>query len=605
MSVPLDPKVRLNLKEFSELLQGPEPPQHAEILAYIKSKESGDWSKFLVAAVDVNPSFCHLFPRRANPAYSWRYDDLSQSVSRALQGVREDISENDLVAWKHWLRRWLRERNEAVALREEPFQAIVVALLTGDDLVAYLCPYPSRFVDLYNTSELLRAKLSPHHLLQVAKHSITNLSKDYNAVDSLFRELANDGLPEQLTLEGDDANWKTWLASWFRTKVLGEHVRNDDSVAAVAIRVLDEQGVHNLVQGMEAHELARVVNELRHDGLMRRLVEDAPDEMTLGLREVWRQYRKDHPKEPWATSWSISGVVQALGPKPLIRDSLLLGYSLGVLASEKGISVTSHQFWRGRDFKYLHVSNISELPEIVLLQAKLWSLLRGLATYQEHSWEHRTEILGVNSEIVTFAAAHPESWASASPWILKRSDLLHGPAESVTTLAPSQSSIAEALESLCAYREPSVVRDRALGIRAMLHGLESPGPELVRRVMDIVTTWVDGAQIFPHPLELPASTWLGSLGIEGALRSMVQTAERNFGEFFRSSAGLDEDIHTARLLDELARASKATDLAVRGLASRTVKAPVSRLKYRQAPKRSEEPKYGLDISLRFTCAISE
>jgi hypothetical protein len=254
-----------------------------------------------------------------------------------------------------------------------------------------------------------------------------------------------------------------------------------------------------------------------------------------------------------------------VGPDLLIREGLLLGYSLGVIAGEEDIDV-SDQFWRDRRFDHLLVSGMSNLPRKTLLQSKLWSLLRRLAAYQEHSWSHRIEILGLDSEIISFATVHSDEWAFALPWILERAALLNATAESVTVLIAEQTTLVEdALQELCASPEPSELRDRALGIRAMLQGLESPAPGLVRRVMDVVTTRVDGAQVFPHPLELPAATWLGSLGIEGMLGSAVQAAARNFGEFFWSSRGLDEDIHTAHLLDELARSSKASDLSVRAL----------------------------------------
>lgn len=58
----------------------------------------------------------------------------------------------------------------------------------------------------------------------------------------------------------------------------------------------------------------------------------------------------------------------------------------------------------------------------------------------------------------------------------------------------------------CSAPLPSAERDRALVMRALCRSLDTPNKIVMRAFMDTVTKWVDGAALFPHPLEFPSAT---------------------------------------------------------------------------------------------------
>jgi len=601
----LAPEPKMGISEFSELLRSTDAPQRSEIVAFLKGKKNNEWPKFLVAAMEVDPSFCHLFPRLADATCRWDYADIAQALSQAFEGAQQSLQNDDRIAWANWLCEWLSAHHDqySVRLENESLDTIAHAVLTNEDIVQGFWQRPSKLVNAWKFSPTIHDRLAADDISAVLKRHLENFMSDYNGVGLLLKWLTGD---QRRMLDISAQVWRGWLVQWFQTKIKHGRDESDDVFADLALGIFGKRRIHVLIDQMQVHELANVLGNLKHSPLMHCLAAQAPDRIALGLREVWKRYQADHLKERWATCRGIANVIQSTGAIPLIKEILLLGFSLGVIASEEKIDLNSPQFWQDQIFFTLTINEVQELPEPIVLQAKLWFLLRSLAVYIENQWSHRTEILGVSSEIATFAAEHPETWALALPWILERSDLLNGTAESVTTLLTNQfDSVANALNELCVAREISKVRDRALGISAILRGIESPGPELVRQIMDVVTTWIDARQVFPHPLELPSSTWLGSLGIEGTFRAAVQNAERNFKDFFRSVAGLDEDIHTSRLLDELARALKSANLDIRGLARSPSTTPLVSLESRQAPKRSEEPKYGLDLALIMSCSIPE
>src|ERR1035441_6616393 len=159
MAERLDPQTQLTINNFILLLQGPDTPSRDEVSAYVESRRDDTWAEFLNAAVAVDPSFCHLFPRRANPSYPWRYHALANSVSRGFHLVRDDVSETDLPAWKSWLCRWLLQRDIKIFLGEEPLEAIIGTVMSGEDLATSLGSAPSRFVNACETSRLISSRL--------------------------------------------------------------------------------------------------------------------------------------------------------------------------------------------------------------------------------------------------------------------------------------------------------------------------------------------------------------------------------------------------------------------------------------------------------------
>lgn len=499
----------------------------------------------------------------------------------------------------HGLFDWLRERPADVAMRDEPFEPVLVRLLSGDEIASCLSDDPARFLDFWRKARSGEKIIFRHHFWRVVQHAIEDLCTDYDTVRGLLEALGQEAVVRQHKPYVSQVAWNVWFTTWFRGPVMSQETAQNDLLAELAVELVPPDVLAGLLAGLDIDGLVRLVNTVKHKRFARRLAEVHPTQIAKGALEAWNRRRASGQKtNRWPICTDISEIVEVFGVGVLIQNELLLGYSLGVLSCQHGVGIDQPEYWRSRSVFILGLSHFTSLPPGVLNQSRLWYLLYRLFDYHKHSYDHRTEILGVSSEMTAFVTEHPDCWAVALPSILERADLLNGLAESVTVLLARDSKcVTDALEACCSSVVPSEVKDRALGIRALCRGMEVPDKTMVRAVMDTITKWVDGAQLFPHPLELPASTWLASMGTEGVLRSLVQTAESEFRDFFRTSAGLDEEIHTGRLLAELERAMRKADLGVRGFAARSGKRPLAVVSHRQAPKRPDEAIFGFDLAL--------
>lgn len=587
--------------EFSSVI-GDERLDPSTIESYLTSRSLDAYPQVLEAAVSRDAALCHLFPRYASPSFPWArtHPSLVRSIVGAMKDRIAETPAEDLERWKSWLMRWLEARPDDVPMRDEPFEPLLNRLLSGDEIASVLIDAPARFLNLWNqSSKGFEKKILRDHFWLVIRWAIETLCADYDAIGGLLLLLKAGGTSRELRSKVSEAALTAWLSAWFRGRVLSKKTAENDLLADVAVELLPRDALTGLLAELDLDGLVRLIGLVKHEGFARRLAEDGLARIAEGSLEIWNRRRSAERERPrWPISTVISDVIKQFGSSILVHNELLLGYSLGVLASQNGLGVDQPDYWRSNRMSVIGISDIPSLPPEVLSQARLWYLLHRLGDYHKHSWDHRTEILGLNSELTAHASAHPDSWALALPWILERADLLNGLAESVTVLLAREfMCVSDALEAICSGLLPSAERDRAVGIRALGRGLEAPNKAMMRAVMDTITKWVDGAALFPHPLELPSATWLASLGTEGVIRSLVESAESEFRDFFRTSAGLDEDLHTSRLLAELERAMKNADLAVRGLAARPGKGPMAVVSHRQAPKKPDEARYGFDLAL--------
>jgi len=114
------------------------------------------------------------------------------------------------------------------------------------------------------------------------------------------------------------------------------------------------------------------------------------------------------------------------------------------------------------------------LVNAVFPMAELWATLRTLSRYEERSWEHRTELIGLRAKVASLAESAPELWALSLPWILARMSApgIRSVAEAVTIgLASANEDVRRALEDACNHTsEP--VRLRARGLWTLLNGTE-------------------------------------------------------------------------------------------------------------------------------------
>jgi hypothetical protein len=600
-SAPLAFERFVTVGEFRVIL-GDESLSSSDIESYLNSRSLESYPQCLEAAVSHEAALCHLFPRHASPSFPWArtHAALVKSIAGAMKTLIAEAPAEELEQWKSWLLRWLHERPDDVAMRDEPFEFLLNRLCSGDDIASTLRDAPARFLNLWhNSSTGFNKKVFRHHCWLVVGHAVETLSPNYEAVSGLLRLLRTGGIPREFSANADEAALNAWLSAWFRSRVPNKDTAEDDVLADVAVELLPRDVLTGLLAELDLEGLVRLISRVKHKRFAERLAEDGLAQIAKGVLETWNRRRSaEREKDRWPTCTVVSDVIERFGSSVLVHNELLLGCSLGVLACQHGLGIDQPAYWQSREMFAIGISDLPSLPPEVLSQARLWYLLYRLADYHKHAWDHRTEIMGLSSELSSYAFAHPDSWALALPWILERADLLNGLAESVTVLLAREfKGVADALEASGAAPLPSAEKDRALGIRVLCRGLEAPNKTMMRAVMDTISKWVDGAALFPHPLELPSATWLASLGTEGVIRSLVQNAESEFRDFFKTSAGLDEDLHTSHLLAELERAMKNADLAVRGLAARSGKGPLAVVSHRQAPKRPDEARYGFDLAL--------
>ena len=397
--------------------------------------------------------------------------------------------------------------------------------------------------------------------------------------------------------------WERWLQRWLEKQSSTDSFSWSYPLADLAATEVSDELLRSFAAGLGLAENVRLVCTLTNKDLCRRLFKASPAGFAEGLREAWQIYQAD-PRSRWASPLDIP--IGPLGAEALLQDDLLLGFSLGVRACEKGIGVKQREFWKSANFWPFAVVDFVQLdaPDESLRQANLWALLRRLADLTGHS--QRTAKLGVNAEILEFAKNNPDTWALALPLIVDRLDLLQGTGESVTVLLATISKrVYHAIEVLCNDPRFSARAERSAGIRAMVRNILSPNHELVALVMDTVSRWVDRSYIFPHPLAIAASTWMGSLEIENAIRAAVVAAEFEFRDHFRTSSGLDEDIHTSQLLSALERNLMKETFSLSGLSSLASRRPIASVKYRQSSKQIEEPRHGLDLALIINAKVQD
>jgi hypothetical protein len=275
---------------------------------------------------------------------------------------------------------------------------------------------------------------------------------------------------------------------------------------------------------------------------------------------------------------------------------LELGYSVGLRIAEEEAepspaNIVKHLSEVGVD---LHPRGVNALSPMV----ELWSLLRTLAKYQQNSWQHETELVGLRAKVVSLAGATPDLWAQSLPWVLARASTLGDITQAVTFgLASSSPEVRAALESAC-NDEVEEIRLKAAGLRVLLLGLEEPDPSLAVTLADAAALYMDGSPVFPHPLEPISLTWLGSVGVERAIADGVRRAADRFAVEVRDQGADIEEALTKALLKELEVEFRGVRprLEILGRSNPRSAPPILSVRQRPSSKKLEEPVYGCDIA---------
>lgn len=353
------------------------------------------------------------------------------------------------------------------------------------------------------------------------------------------------------------------------------------------------ENLHKRLEKIGLRGPAAIAVEQRHPGLL------------ALLRSPWHE-----TTHPYATQKDYKGNVNLWerGPERLSRFFMaLVSANPDPFRVELGYSVAMKRV-DGQDpteesvFETVRRLGIDNPPaalvRAVLPAADLWATLHTLAQYENDSWKHATELVGLRTKVASIGAAHPVLWAEALPWILVRANALGSVAESVTLeLAASSTHVRQALEAACEDAAEHV-RLRARGLWALFNGLEGPEVGLARTLADVAALHMDGTPVFPHPLEPMSATWLGSLGIESVLVDGVRRAAERFAGEIRDQGADVEEALTKALVKEIESEFRSVRprLHLIGRSISRSQTPVISVRQRPISKKTEEPVYGCDIA---------
>jgi len=95
----------LTVAEFNSILGDQGPPDASDIKSYFAGRSLQDYPQCLDAAVSREPSFCHLFPRYANPSFPWlqTHATMVKSIGNTVATEITRCSSEDESQWKSWL----------------------------------------------------------------------------------------------------------------------------------------------------------------------------------------------------------------------------------------------------------------------------------------------------------------------------------------------------------------------------------------------------------------------------------------------------------------------------------------------------------------------
>lgn len=234
------------------------------------------------------------------------------------------------------------------------------------------------------------------------------------------------------------------------------------------------------------------------------------------------------------------------------------------------------------------------VPEAGRIFKKLWRL----AALWEGARDSAARA-GHESQLWELATQHPMLWSSALPALLAEAQWLELVQPLTMALGTDHPEIRACLQELVAIADRgnmiSDVSARARTVLQLIDGREDPAHASYHMLVSFVARRADEGTVFPHPLELPSATWLGSRGVEELLRRLVQNACDTFSR--EVQLGLDEEPITAELLRGLVQELKQfprSPWAMYG-SSRYQPSRIE-LRYRQEAKRAEKHN-GVDFAL--------
>lgn len=299
-------------------------------------------------------------------------------------------------------------------------------------------------------------------------------------------------------------------------------------------------------------------------------------------------------KRSYAMEPEIFYKIKNLPEKVINRLYPEIGYLLALLANEDGVAwdriIDVELFSIKRNLSMKNAKLKSKLRS----SAQLFKLLLEMERTRYHS--DRTTRRGFENVLWEMAAGNVALWCDSLPLLLRKANTMMGLVEAITLLlAKSHPKVQTTLEK-AATADAQAVRTRAYGLKAALNAFETPQSRLFTDLTSLLAGLVDGSPVFPHPLELRSSIWIGSRGTEQFLRDNIKRAISKFSHYCRDQLGLDEEPLTRSLVMEIEVAFRDAGLQIKALGTSSASTPSTiTAEHRQLSKKEEDP-LGFDLA---------
>lgn len=372
----------------------------------------------------------------------------------------------------------------------------------------------------------------------------------------------------------DRAGWQDTLISLAQSFASFD---SDDTTEQALEQMLGNEQLLTLLGGLEGSQLAQLARS--SSAVFRVLGNRFPDRVAQQIAIWWAT--PESRSYPHVMSDSDVKATLEAAPDP-VRQRLVSNAARDiVLGKMKDEEITRAQRWIAG-----HPDANSAL--------RLWQFVALWDSARDPSARDGTE-----QQVCDVARADPTLWVRTLPALLSdptRWQLIVPP----TLLLHRDADVRRTLREL-AETGPSPIASRALSLSRMVEGREAPGASEYESVIGLIASARDSYTIFPHPLALPSATWVGSRGVEDALRRLVSDACDRFAKRVPKQLGLDEEQHTRDLLrdleDSLGRLADSPWIAQSHTGPATPKIIID---YRQESKHAE---HGTGVDVAFLVDI--
>jgi hypothetical protein len=551
---------------------GDRSPEVERVTEYITAHEWADSASLLETTPDPGAMLARLTV--ATPPEPARHSRFSSRPSSRQEGAPwgEGVGREPRVM------RWLATTLEHWIV--DPAYATLVSNLSLEDLRSLFGGRtPSEQERLARTAPMATARLAlalagdPDvdeamlgRIAEIAAHGAqTTFAKHMREASRLLRLAAR----APALSAADRVGWQNTLISLAQSFA---HFDSDDMTEQALDQMLGDEQLRRLLDGFEGLHLSQLAKH--SPAVFRVLGNRFPDRVAQQIAIWWATPESRSYLHVMSDS-DVKAILEA-APDP-VRQRLVSNAARDiVLGKMKDKELIDARRWIAG-----HPDANSAL--------RLWQFIALWDSARDPSARDGTE-----QQVCDVARADPTLWVRTLPALLSDPtwwQLLVPP----TLLLHRDAHVRRALHEL-AETGPSPIASRALSLSRMVEGREAPGASEYESLIGLIASERDGYTIFPHPLALASATWVGSRGVEDALRRLVSDACDRFAKRVPKQLGLDEEQHTRDLLrdleDSLGRLADSPWIVRSHTGPAT---PEIIIDYRQESKRAEKTT-GVDVA---------